>query len=263
VSVDTTGWAQGSQYKFRVRGYDAFGIRGPWSTFTELVTLNTAPLAPEISYPAAGSTVYRKRPHILLKAATTNDGPKHILCVNDGSEKTTADGSGFSCGANDNLASGRQVVYLPTADLTVGAKTITSRMYDSFLYSSVVSRSFTVAAFAPVDPDLTVPGMKIKAALITELQTAVGILRTAYGLTAVSWTACVTGATLISTAAALITQLQDALQAVIDRINGWDTSSTDFDISVTWISPAADGGGVDRVKLRQAIEQLRSTIVLI
>jgi hypothetical protein len=73
----------------------------------------------------------------------------------------------------------------------------------------------------------------------------------------------VTGATLISTAAALITQLQDALQAVIDRINGWDTSSTDFDISVTWISPAADGGGVDRVKLRQAIEQLRSTIVLI
>jgi hypothetical protein len=264
VSINTTGWEQGIQRRFRVRGYDAFGVRGAWSAYTALVTLNTAPLAPEISYPAAGSTVYRKRPRILLKAAATNDGPKHILCVNDGSEKTTAlNGTVYSCGTNDNLASAQQVVYQPPADLASGSNSISARMYDSFLYSSVVSRSFTVVAFAPADLELTVPGMKIKAAQITELQTAIGHLRTAYGLSAVSWTACAAGVTFISAANDLIGQLQTALQAVIDRINGWDAATATFDVSVTWISPAATGGGVDRVKLRQAIEQLRSTITQI
>ena len=263
VDVDTTDWEQSIQRRFRVRGYDALGVRGPWSTYTAQVTLNTAPLPPEISYPAAGSTVYNQRPHILLKAAVTNDGPKHILCINDGSEKTTAAGTGFSCGANDDLASERQVGYIPPANLSGGTVSLSARMFDSFLYSTSVTRSFTVAAFAPADPVLTTPGMRIKAAMITELQTAIGNLRAAYGMTAVSWTPCVVSTTLISAATALIEQLQDALQAVINRINGWDAANATGDITVAWISPAAEGGGVDPVKLRQAIEQLRSTIILI
>lgn len=43
VDVDTTGWQQGIQRRFRVRGYDAFGVRGSWSTYTAQITLNTAP----------------------------------------------------------------------------------------------------------------------------------------------------------------------------------------------------------------------------
>ena len=263
VDVDTTGWPQSIQRRFHVRGYDAFGVRGPWSTYTAQVTLNTAPLAPEISYPAAGSTVYRQRPHILLKAAATNDGPKHILCVNDGSEKTTADGTGFSCGANENLVSGQQVGYIPPVNLAIGTVPLSARMYDSFLYSAAVNRSFTVVTFAPADLVLTTPSLRIKAAMITELQTAVDNLRTAYGLPPISWEPCVAGTTLISSANDLIGQLQTALQGVIDRINGWDAGNTTGDISVVWISPAAEGGGVDRVKLRQAVEQLRSVVTQI
>lgn len=265
VDVDTTGWPQGIQRRFRVRGYDTFGVRGlSWSIYTAQVTLNTAPNTPEINYPVAGATVYNRRPHVLLKAGATNDGPKHILCVNDGSEKTTAaNGAVFSSGTNDNLSSAQQVVYLPPSDLQTGSNTLTSRMFDSFLYSSVVSRAFSVAAFAPEDPDLSLPGMVIKAVYITALQVAIGHLRSAYGLSAVAWTPCIAGTTGIGSAGSLISELQTALQGVIDRINSWDASNTVFDISVVWVNPAAQGGGIDRVKLRQAIEQLRAIILQI
>ena len=78
VDIDTTGWEQGIQRKFRVRAYDALGAKSSWSNYTAEVTMNTAPLPPSIEYPAKGSTVYSKRPRVLLKAAQTNDGPKHI-----------------------------------------------------------------------------------------------------------------------------------------------------------------------------------------
>ena len=259
VDVSTTGWAQGIQRRFRVRGYDAFGIRSAWSTYTATVTLNTTPNAPSISYPAAGSTVYNRRPRILAAAGATNDGPKHILCLNDGTEKTTAlNGSAFSSSTNDSLASGRKVVYVPPSNLTTGSRSISARMYDSFLYSGSVSRSFTIATLSVTDPNISTAGMKIKAVHITQLQAAINTLRAAYGYSAYSFTTVTAGVTPIGNAA-IITQMQTALQNVIDRINGWDSNGT-FDISVSWINPAAAGGGVDRVKLRQAIEQIRSII---
>lgn len=262
VDVDTTGWAQGIQRKFRVRGYDARGIRGVWSNYTATVTLNTAPNAPVISYPAAGSTVYNKRPHVLLKAGAVNDGPDNILCLTDTAEHTTAaDGALFSCGVNSDLTTDQKVVYVPGVDYGA-APSLSSRMYDSFLYSGSVSRSFVVATFAPTDADLTGAGMPIKAVHITDLRTAINNLRTAYGLASASWTAMQAGITLIGNVS-IITELQTALQAVIDLVNGWDTSGTSFDLSVTWVNPASAGGGVDRIKLRQAIEQIRSTIILI
>jgi len=263
VDVDTDGWTHGIKRKFRVRGYDTFGVRGPWSTYTAEVTMNTAPNAPEINYPAAGSTVYNQRPRVLLTAGASNDGPKHILCVDDGSEKTTAaNGYAFSTGTSDSLASGREVVYRPSADLGTGNKSVSSRMYDSFLYSSQVSRSFTIGTFAPTDPDISIPGMPVKAVHVAQLQTTINNLRAAYGLGSYSFTAVVAGTTPIGDVS-IITQLQAALQGVIDRINGWDSGNATFDISVTWIDPAAAGGGVDRVKFRQAIEQLRSMITAV
>lgn len=166
----------------------------------------------------------------------------------------------FSCGVTSQISSGRKVVVKPyvNGDVPVGS-TIRARMYDGYLYSAEVTRAFTRGTFSPTDPDLTIPGMKIKAIHVTQLQTAINNLRVAYGLTAYSFTSVVAGTTPIGNVS-IITQMQTALQGVIDRINGWDTSNSTFDISVTWISPAAPGGGVDRVKLRQAIEQLRSLI---
>lgn len=41
VQVDTTGWTAGNQWKFLVRGYDTYGVRGGWSSPTELVMVGT------------------------------------------------------------------------------------------------------------------------------------------------------------------------------------------------------------------------------
>ncbi len=255
VDIDTTGWEQGIKRKFRVRGYDALGARGSWSNYTAEVTLNTAPLAPSIEYPAKGSTVYSKRPRVLLRAAQTNDGPKHILCV--GEKNTQKDGAYFSCGVNDSLQGGQQVIYRPAQECINENQSLQAKMYDSFLYSEQISRNFKVSALSWADTDLSLPGMKIKAAHITELQNAVNILRAAYGFGGQNFTLVTAGVTKIGNIA-IIEELQQGLQEVIQKINDWDGGR--FGMNISWINPAAANGGIDRVKLRQAIEQLRAAV---
>ena len=41
VGISTTGWTAGLQWKFLVRGYDAYGVRGSWSAATVLVMIGT------------------------------------------------------------------------------------------------------------------------------------------------------------------------------------------------------------------------------
>lgn len=260
INIDTTGWVQGSRKRFRVRAIDAFGVRSGWSNYTAEVTLNTEPNSPSITYPIAGKTVYSRRPRILLTGGATNDGPENVLGIlGEAAERTTAgNGSLFSCGIQVFLPTGRKIVYKPGSDYG-NTPTIGARMFDGYLYSPTVSRSFNIATLSLTDPDISTPGMKIKAVHITELRTAINALRAAYGLPAASFTSMTAGVTQIGNAA-IITELQTAIQAVINVINGWDANSATFDISVSWINPAATGGGVDRIKLRQAIEQIRSII---
>jgi len=259
VDLDTTGWAQGLQTYFHVRLVDVFGVVSAWSNQTVTVTLNVLPNPPVINYPVAGATVYRLRPHVLLTAGVANDGPQAILATQG--KNTRDNGSQFSCGTTSYLSSAQQVVY-QSAEPWGSTPSFAANMFDGYLDSTSVGRTFNIAALTLTDPTITPSVTKCKAVHITELQTAINNLRAAYGIAAYSFTACVAGTSLISNAA-YITQLQTALQAVITLINGWDTSNGTFDISVSWISVAATGGGVDAVKLRQAIEQLRTTIPLI
>ena len=219
VDIDTAGWEQGIKRKFRVRGYDALGARGSWSNYTAEVTLNTAPLPPSIEYPVKGSTVYSRRPRVLLRAAQTNDGPKHILCVGD--QNTQQNGAFFSCGISDNLQGGQQVIYRPAQEQAAGSFSLRAAMDDSFLSSQAVTQNFQIAELSFTDADLTLPGTKIKAVHITELQSKVNALRAAYGLEAVSFLPVLVGITKIGNLA-VIAELQQGLQEVIERINGWD-----------------------------------------
>ena len=41
VTVATTGWTPGLQWKFLVRGYDSYGIKGGWSAATALIMMGT------------------------------------------------------------------------------------------------------------------------------------------------------------------------------------------------------------------------------
>lgn len=259
VDVNTTGWAQGSQYRLRVRSYDAFGYMSGWSTYTATITLNTAPLTPGIYYPVAGATVYNKGPRILLKAAATNDGPYHVYDFYDTAWKSTANsGALFSCGTTSNLASGRQLVFKPNVDYPAGSQTYKGRMYDGYLYSSEVSRSFNISEIAFTDPVLVAKETKVKAVHITELQVAVNNLLEAYGFARKSFTPVVTGVTKISNST-IITELQGALKDIIARINSWDSATSTFDISVTWVNPIVSNG-VNASLLRQAIEQMRMLV---
>lgn len=255
VNVDTTGWEQGTKRKFRVRAYDALGAKSNWSNYTAEVTLNTAPLPPSIEYPAKGSTVYSRRPRVLLKAAQTNDGPKHILCV--GEQSTQQDITCFSCGINDNLQGGQQVIYRPVQEQAAGSFAVQAAMDDSFLSSEVVSQNFQIEELSFTDANLALPGTKIKAAHITELQSKVNALRIAYGLQEKSFSPVLAGVTKIGNPA-VIAELQQGLQEVIGRINEWDDGK--FGMSISWINPSAQNGGVERTKLRQAIEQLRTAV---
>ena len=149
------------------------------------------------------------------------------------------------------------MIYRPEQAQTVGSVTVQAKMDDAFLASDVTSQNFQIAELSFTDADLSLPGMKIKAVHITELQSAVNILRAAYGLEAVNFSSVLAGSTKIGNLA-VITELQQGLQEVMERINGWDDGK--FGFSISWISPAASGDGVDRLKLRQAIEQLRAAV---
>jgi hypothetical protein len=100
--------------------------------------------------------------------------------------------------------------------------------------------------------------MKVRAVHITELQTAIGTLRAAYGLGAVVWKVVTPNVTKIGDAT-IITQMQTAVQDIINQISGWETANGTLDISVTWITVTVTGG-VSGTLLRQAIEQLRSLL---
>ena len=43
VDIGTSGWGRGGSWKFLVRGYDAYGVRGDWSPASALVKINSAP----------------------------------------------------------------------------------------------------------------------------------------------------------------------------------------------------------------------------
>ena len=261
ISVNTAGWPQGAVRRFRVRGYDALGIRGAWSTYTAAATFNSAPFPPTVSYPVAGATLYQTSPRILLETGAINDGPSHILCVNaDALYKTSTHGSRFSCGTQSQLAAGRKVVF--RSGVAWGASaSIGVFMSDGSLDSTWVPRQMNIASASFTDGMLS-PGMKIKAIHITELRDPVNNLRKAYGLPAKTWTPCIAGQTKINTPG-LITELQSALQDVMDRINGWDTANATFDIPAPGWVTVTTTGGVSASALLSAIMQLRMAISMV
>lgn len=75
VDVSTTGWTSGAQWKFLVRGYDSFGIRGSWSAASALVTIGDVPSVPRsITYSGGISNRYESSIQISWSAPSTTYG---------------------------------------------------------------------------------------------------------------------------------------------------------------------------------------------
>ncbi len=62
VDVSTSGWSTGNTWKFLVRGYDSFGIRGSWSAETALLTIGAEPSMPRTVLYDGGTESYFESP---------------------------------------------------------------------------------------------------------------------------------------------------------------------------------------------------------
>jgi hypothetical protein len=72
-SYSTSGLADGSKYKFKVAPYDTYGLEGPTSPFSGVLTINSAPSVPPSLDAEYGSTYYHNTIKFIWGASTDAD----------------------------------------------------------------------------------------------------------------------------------------------------------------------------------------------
>lgn len=144
-------------------------------------TVNTAPSAPTIVYPAsAGKTTYNTKPWFRFKSGSDSEATSITTYWRVDS------GTWQSYSGSEATNIDKQW----TTALSTGSHTVYAYSSDGSLTSSTVSRTFTVAT--PISAIST--GAKFDDATIDSLQTQINNLRAYYGLSAYSFTACNAGA---------------------------------------------------------------------
>lgn len=96
----------------------------------------------------------------------------------------------------------------------------------------------------------------VKAADITELQTALANIRTAYGMSAYTFTACVAGVTQLTLWATHIAEIQACINEIKNYINAWDTASTTFHVILPTMLTAPGPSADVLNQLRQIVTML-------
>ena len=96
----------------------------------------------------------------------------------------------------------------------------------------------------------------VKAADITELQTALANIRAAYGMSAYTFTACVAGVTSLTLWATHIAEIQACINEIKNYINAWDTVSTTFHVILPTMLTAPGPSADVLNQLRQIVTML-------
>lgn len=235
----------GDRIKYQVRAFDSLGAV---SAFVESNSCgkNTAPAAPTISFPQNSKTIYNSRPRFLVTIGA--DPEAHLQTI-------TA--SGYSASRSSGLVSGDKIVLRKSTAAAAG--TVALSMTSADIHgetSSAAVRNTTYAAPSYTDDPITRGTTRIKAAHVTELRTMANTVRAYYGMSAVSWAEAITaGITSARNWAAHILELREAIDEVIDLVNGWDTTTITNRIPApSWIQLTAGKPRAD------AMEQIRDTI---
>ena len=168
-------------------------------------------------------------------------------------EDSVANAERFS--SSGYLANGVPTIYTP-ASLAPGNYTVTFRSVDSGseAVSPEVIRSFTVLAspFEEIVPNVT----KVKATHMRGLRTAVNNVRDFYGLSAVGWSEdVITGKTHVKNWPFHVLELRNAIEQVVDSVNGFDVAWTNKLPDPEWI-PITMG------RPQAAVMQQLQTIIL-
>lgn len=122
------------------------------------------------------------------------------------------------------------------------------------------SVSTTVAVnYAPpvyTNPEVVAGTTIVNAADITELQTVLANIRTAYGMAAFTFTPCVAGVTSLTLWPTHIAELQNCITQIKNYINAWDTASPTYAIILpTMITSSGPSAAVIN-QLRQIVTML-------
>lgn len=202
-------------YYYYVDSYTLYWLKSS-TTFASIYTYIqiTVPTV----YGGGSNPVYNPRPMFLL---TLGNGPsnEYLTLIASG---WTPSRQGYP---GDHVYLLRDSTYQQAT-----SDTITITETDQLMRS--VDKTLAVSYAAPSYTNETVEAGTtiVKAADITELQTALANIRTAYGMTAYTFTACVAGVTSLTMWATHIAELQACITEIKNYINAWDSSSTLFHV---------------------------------
>lgn len=188
--------------------------------------------------------VYNPRPMLLV---TLGEGPveEFLTLVADG---WTPSRQGYP---GDQIYLRRNTSYRSNQSETVAITETDERMRS-------VSMNLTVNYAAPVytNAEVIAGTTLVKAADITELQAALAAIRTAYGMTAYTFTACVAGETSLTLWATHVAELQACITEIKNFINAWDTDSPTYAVILPTMLTASGPSAAVLNQLRQMITML-------
>lgn len=202
------------------------------------VKKNSPPTAPVIVCPIAGSSSYNTTPRFMITTGVEPDGQSQIVEVKmDAGAWVNSVDNPERFSTSGYLGNGVKTVY-QAETLAAGSHSITIRCLDSDIESASpeVVRTFTVLP-TPFET-ITANETRVKAAHIQTIRNAVNIVRSYYNLSPMTWSEEIAaGKTTVKNWPFHITELRKAIEPVIAAINGFDSSSSTFDIPpVTWLS---------------------------
>lgn len=220
----TRAWYR--KFRLRTLGTAGAGWESGWIE-TGSVRKNSAPAAPGVTAPVASKTIYNSQPRVLATVGSDADGHTQTMAA-----------SGYAASSAGAQPIGKKVVLRRSSAAGAGAVTVSVISTDALgAASGSTDRSFTYAVPAWTDPALVAGTTLLKAAHMTELQTAINNVRAYYGLAAYGFTAIVAGVTGVAGWADHMAQLRAAIDEVVALVNGWDTANGTNDISLpAWIT---------------------------
>jgi len=243
----------GTYTRYRISVTDTLGAVSSY-VVSGTVKKNSPPTVPVLSAPRDGSATYNLKPRFMITTGIEPDGQTQKACVKIGTgswQDSVNNADLFS--QNGYLGDWIKTVFQAETQ-TPGSKTVAFRSLDEGLGSSSpeVTRSVTIlpSPFGTIIENETM----VKAEHIRAIRTSVNTVRNYYGLPATVWSEEVLpGKTTVKNWPYHIQEIRKALEAVVDTINQFDTTSTFNVPEVNWLPL---GTGRPRAAVMREIQDL-------